>query len=83
MGLDVLLQVLGTLEGLAAEITFVRFERDVNADVGSDMITLDRGGTAGVPATGQVQVVGALSSDVLLADMVLEGELASQLYCFN
>jgi hypothetical protein len=83
MGLDVLLQVLRTLEGLAAEITFVWFERDVNSDMGSDMITLDSGGTAGVPTTGKVQVVGALSSDMLLADVVLEGKLAV-LYClFN
>lgn len=72
VGLDVLLQVLRTLEGLSTEVTFVRFERDVDSNVGGDMITLDSGGTAGVPATGEVQVVGALSADVLLADVVKE-----------
>ena len=72
MGLDVLLQILRTLEGLSAEITFVWFEGDMDSDVGGDMIPLDGGGTARVPSTGEVQIVGAFSSDMLLADVVLE-----------
>ena len=76
MGLDMLLQVLGTLEGLPAEITFVRLERNVYSNVGSDMVALDSGGTARVPSTGKVQVVGTLSSDMFLADMLLERRLA-------
>jgi hypothetical protein len=71
VGLDVLLQVLRTLEGLSAEITFVWLERDVDSNVGSDMVALDSGGAAGVPSTGEVQVVGALSADMLLADVLL------------
>lgn len=35
------------------------------------MIALDCGGATGVPAAGQVQVVGALTADVTLADMIL------------
>jgi hypothetical protein len=46
MSLDVLLQVLRTLEGLSAEITFVRLERDVDSDVGGNVVALDSGGTA-------------------------------------
>jgi hypothetical protein len=69
--LYMLLQVLGTLECLAAEVTFVWLQWDMDADVGGDVVTLDSGGTTGVPSTGQVQVVCALSSDMLLADMVL------------
>jgi len=46
VGLYMLLQVLGTLEGLSTEITFVRLQWDVDSDVGGDMIALDRGGTA-------------------------------------
>jgi hypothetical protein len=65
-----LLQVLGTLECLSAEIAFVWFERDVDSDVRGDMITLDCGGAALVPAAGEVQVVGTLSSDMLLADVI-------------
>lgn len=76
MGLDVLLQVLRTLKGLSTEITFVWLERDVDSNVGSDMVTLDSGGTARVPTTSEVQIVGALSSDMLLADVLLKGKLA-------
>lgn len=72
VGLNVLLQVLRTLEGLSAEITLVWLERDVDSNVGGDVVALDGSGTARVPATSEVQVVGALSSDVLLADMLKE-----------
>lgn len=76
VGLDVLLQVLGTLESLSAEVTFVWLERDVDANVGGDMIALDSGGTAGVPSAGEVQVVGALSADMLLADVLLKRKVS-------
>ena len=66
------LEILGTLEGFPAEVTFVWLQWDVDADVGSDVVTLDGGGAAGVPPTGQVQIVCALPSDVLLTDMVLD-----------
>ena len=67
-----LLQVLGTLEGLAAEATLVRFERDVDPDVGGDVVALDRAGVASLPAAHEVQVVGALSSDVSLTEVLLQ-----------
>ena len=69
--LDMFLQVLRTLEGLAAEVTLVRLQKHVNANVRSDVIALDRGRSARVPLTGQVEVVGALSTDVALANVVL------------
>ncbi len=75
MGLDVLLEILRALESLSAEVTFVWLEGDVYSNVGCDMVALDGGGPAGLPATGEVQVVGALSADVLLADVVLERRL--------
>jgi hypothetical protein len=65
------LQILGTLECLSAEVTFVGLQWDMDADMRSDVVTLDSGGAAGVPSTGQVQVVSALSSHMLLTDMVL------------
>lgn len=46
MGLDVFLQVLRTLEGLAAELTLVRLQGHVDTDVRGDVVSLDRGGTA-------------------------------------
>lgn len=69
VSLDMLLQILRTLEGLPTEVTFVRLQRNVDSDVGSDMITLDSGSSARVPSTGEVQVICALSSDMFLADM--------------
>jgi len=68
----VLLQILWTLERLAAEVTLVWLQWDVYADVRSNVITLDSGRTAGVPSTSQIQVVCALSSHVLLTDVVLD-----------
>jgi hypothetical protein len=44
--LDMLLQVLGTLERLATELTLVRLQRNVNTDVRGDVITLDCGSSA-------------------------------------
>ena len=41
--------------------------------MGSDVVAFDGGGTAGVPSTGQVQVVSALPSNMLLTDMILCG----------
>lgn len=70
--LDVFLQVLGTLKGLLADLTLVWLQWNMDSDMGSDMVSLDCCSPARVPATGQVEVVGALSSDVLLTDVFLE-----------
>jgi hypothetical protein len=51
----------------------VRLQWDVDADMGGDVIALDGGRTAGVPSTGQVQVISALPSNMLFTDMVLGG----------
>ena len=71
VGLDMLLQILRTLEGLAAEVALVRLQGDVDPDVGGDMVTLDSGGSALVPPTSQVEVVCTLAANVLLADVFL------------
>jgi hypothetical protein len=73
MGLDVLLQILGTLERLLAKVAFVRLQGNVHADVRRDVVSLDGGRTAGAPRAGQVQIVGRLSADMAFADMVLDG----------
>lgn len=73
--LYMLLQVLRTLEGLSTEFTFVRLQWNVYSNVGSDMIALDGGGSAGIPPTGEIQVVCTLPSDMLLADVILQGQL--------
>jgi hypothetical protein len=67
-----LLEILGTLESLAAEIALVRFQRDVNANVGSNVVALDSSGAAIAPLTGQIQIVRTLTTDMALADMILQ-----------
>lgn len=69
--LDVLLKILRTLESLPTKIAFVWLERNMDSNVGSDMIALNCGGTALIPATGKVQVVCAFATNVLLADVFL------------
>jgi hypothetical protein len=68
---DVLLQILGTLEGLSTEVTLVWLQWDVNSNVRGDMVTFYRCGPARIPATGEVQVVGTFSPNMLLTDMLL------------
>lgn len=43
----------------------------MDADVGSNVITLDSGGSARVPSAREVQIIGALSSNVLFTDVFL------------
>lgn len=66
-----LLQVLGTLERLAAELTLVRLQGHMDADMRRDVITLDGSSPARVPLASQVQVVGALATNMALTDMLL------------
>lgn len=71
MGLDVFLQILGPLEGLATEVALVWLQGDMHANVGGDVVALDGGGVAVAPLASQVQVVGALAADMALADVFL------------
>jgi hypothetical protein len=72
-----LLQVLGTLEGFAAEVALVRLQGNVDSDVGGDVVALDCRSTTVAPLTRKVEVVGALAADMALAHMVLKSLLAS------
>lgn len=71
MGLYMLLEVLGALERLPAEVTLVWLERDMDADVRRDVVPFDSGSAAARPLARQIQVVGALPADMPLTDMVL------------
>lgn len=71
MSLNMLLEILRALEALSAEIALVRLEGNVNTDMRSDVIALHRGGAARVPLACEVQVVGALATNVLLANVFL------------
>jgi hypothetical protein len=74
-----LLQVLGALEALATEVALMRLKRDMDTDVRRDVVALHGCRAAVVPATRQVQVVGALATNMALTDMVIEslGRLAA------
>lgn len=72
MGLDVFLQVLRTLEGLATKVTLVRLQRDVDSDMRGDVVALDDSSAATAPFAGQVEVVGALTANMALTHMFVE-----------
>lgn len=80
VSLDVFLQILRPFESLAAEVTFVRLQGDVDSDVRGDMVALHGGGSARVPSTGEVEVVGALSANMLLADVLLTRRVSVKSY---
>lgn len=44
--LDMLLEILRTLEGLATELALVRLERDMDTDMRGDVVTLHSGSAA-------------------------------------
>ena len=69
--LDVLLQILGPLERLAAKVTLVRLQGHMDADVGCDVISLDGSGSARIPLARQVEVVGALPANMAFTDVIL------------
>lgn len=71
MGLDMFLEILWTLESLATEFTLVRLQRNVDSDVGGDVVALDCGGSALAPLAGQVEIVSRLATHMTLADMFL------------
>lgn len=54
VGLHVLLEILGTLESLAAEVALMRLQGHMNTDVRSDVVPLDGGSAAVTPLAGQV-----------------------------
>jgi len=70
--LYVLLEILRALERLTAEIALMRLQRDVHANVRSDVIALDCGCAAVTPLAGQIQVVGALATNMALTDVIVE-----------
>lgn len=78
MGFDVLLEILRTFEGLSTELALVGLEGYMDTDMRCDMVALDGGGPTASPTTGEVQVIGTLTTDVTLADVILaEGQLCS------
>jgi hypothetical protein len=69
---DMLLEILGSLEGFLTEITFVWLQWNMHTDVRSDMITLHSSCPAVSPGASQVEVIRRLATNMALANMILE-----------
>ena len=72
VSLNVLLQILGPLEGLAAKFAAMGFQGNMDSNMRRDMITLDHRYGAVAPGACQIQVICALATDVGIAYVVLE-----------
>ena len=75
MCLYMLLEILRALEGLSAEFTSMWFQRDVDSDVGGDVVALDDSDMAVAPCALQIEIVGALPPNVTVANMLLDAVL--------
>lgn len=71
MGLDMFLEILGSLEGFAAEFAFVWFPVNMDSNMRGDVVAFDGGGVAVIPLAGQVQVVGTLAAYMSFAEVFL------------
>jgi hypothetical protein len=69
----VLLEILGSLEGLSTDFACMGFERRMNSEMTSDMVALRTGGCAVFPFASEAEVIGALPAYVIAAEMVVEG----------
>ena len=71
MGLDVLLQILRPLKGLATKVASVWLQRYMNTDVRCDVVAFDNSDATGTPGTSQVEIIGTFATDMAFADMFL------------
>ena len=74
MSLDVLLQILRPLEGLAAKIAPMRLQRYMNADVRRDVVAFHNCDATGTPGTSEVKIIGTFTTDVALANVFLSSQ---------
>lgn len=74
VSLDMLFQVLGTFEGLAAKVAAMRLQRHMNTNVRGDVVTFNDRDVAVGPSAFQVEVVGAFATDVNLAHVILSSK---------
>ncbi len=72
MSLDMLFEILRPLEGLSAEIASMRLQGHMDTNVRGDVVAFHNINAATTPCTGEVEIVGALATNVSFADMVLQ-----------
>lgn len=65
-------EVLRAFKRLATEVATMRLQRDMDANVRCDVVTLYHRNIAVGPSTLQVEIIGALATDMDFAHMVLE-----------
>lgn len=65
------LEILWTLERLATEVTLVRLQGHVNADVRGHVITLYGCCTASAPLAREVEIVGTFAANMTVAQVIL------------
>jgi hypothetical protein len=70
--LDMLFQILRTLECFTTEAALVWLQGNMNTDVRGDMVALDCSSPACVPSTRKVQVVSTLAAHVTFTDVILQ-----------
>lgn len=68
----VFLEILWTLEGLAADVAVVGLEWSMDSDVRGDVVTLGTADVASFPLAGEAEVVGGLAADVVVAEMLVD-----------
>ena len=71
MCFDMLLEVLRSLERLSAERAVMRFQRHMYSNMRRHMIAFLELDVAGIPCARQIEIVCALATDMLLAEVVL------------
>ena len=71
VGLDVLLEILGSLEGFATEVALMRLQGHMHANMRSNVVAFYSRRSTVAPLAGQIQVIGALAANMALADMIL------------
>lgn len=65
------LQILRSLESLAAEFALVGLEWHMNADVGGDVVALNGCDAAVSPGASQTEIVCGFAADMAFADVFL------------
>jgi hypothetical protein len=78
MGLHMLLQILRALEGLPTEVAFVWFKRDMDTDMGGNVVPLDGCRMTISPLTREVQIIRRFTTDMSLANMFLSTRVSAK-----
>lgn len=71
MSLHMFLLILWPFESFPTKFAPMRLQRNVNANVRRDVITLDNFNLTITPSTDQIQVIGAFAANMGVAYMVL------------